>query len=73
MDTDGGGCTVCRCIIIKTKVYTVISHQFHKYQQNEQSNDVENTDHGMGHTHKCGELNQLMGSQPSSLDYNVPS
>ena len=70
----------------KKKVYTVISHQFHKYQQNEQSPlllshwihknttyGVENTHPGMGHTHKCGELNQLMGTQPSSLDENVPT
>ena len=27
----------------------------------------------IAHTHKCGELNQLMGSQPSSLDKNVPT
>jgi hypothetical protein len=24
-------------------------------------------------SHKCGELNQIMGSQPSSLDKNVPT
>ena len=35
--------------------------------------DVGNTGPGLGQTHKCGGLNRLMGSQPSSLDKNVPT
>ena len=58
----------------------MIGHQFKKYQQNEQSPLLlshwihgGNTGPGLGQTHKYGGLNRLMGSQPSSLDKDVPT
>ena len=36
MKTDGGGWTICRCIIMQ-EILNSDGHQLHQYQQNEQS------------------------------------
>jgi hypothetical protein len=74
-----------RCVDVK-KIYAVMvinftninkanSHLFYYLTEYIKTTtyDVRNTGPGLRQTHKCGGFNRLMGSQPFSLDKNVPT